>query len=784
MSSVVSEKKQSGLSRFAGFFLPYSSTKETLLAVARALAATFTGFVFCSAFLPKTTLAVQNPLPYAAICGWGGMTTPFAYLGTILGTVYFGTASVQSFLALTLAFVLRIVFSQQLRRKNPDAGVFSDTVLTKTAGAAAVSFAVSAMYLPFAGINAESALRVLSTLITIPVLTLVFSVFFASVYTSQPVRFLYEISMLSFFAALVYCSADFDFVLCSLGTVIAVFTTLCIAKYGGPLRAALFGFVLGYVALPEYFISFILLGVTAGFVFSPGVYSACGISAAVACISAIFMHSAAAFFSFIPETVVACALTTPILRFSFLPKGFPFPFSDSYPDLISADTDSFLSRELSSCFSLSKVSEGLKSIPEKVNEVTVPFSGTETLCKEITEKVCREFCENCPMSPICFDSLSGTTIAGIKAMVQSALDNKTLNCSDIPPDISVSCVRLRELSDYVSSVCKKESIPSSSQALPLTVSYPCVAEIISSLAEKTREEMVSDKTSAKILSHRFHSLGLPFTNLTVIGKKRRSVYLYGADKAKLKSCKNALLRTVSEVLGSDYMLSGTDADETAVIFSPAQVLSANAALSGCCKQGQTVSGDTSLTFSDDYGNFYAMISDGMGSGPEAAKSSALTAALMKNLLQCDIDEKLALKIAGEALIRNCDECFATVDLIKLDLITGLASVTKNYAASSYLLRNGSVYRCNAQSLPIGIESDADPTQLSFRVSEGDTVVLVSDGISPDSSDDSGLCDVLGLSEGLDAKELADRILGFAVSSKGKTDDMSALVIKIQGKKAA
>ena len=136
-------------------------------------------------------------------------------------------------------------------------------------------------------------------------------------------------------------------------------------------------------------------------------------------------------------------------------------------------------------------------------------------------------------------------------------------------------------------------------------------------------------------------------------------------------------------------------------------------------------------------------------------------------------------------MQTCDECFATVDLIKVDLVTGLASVTKNYAASSYLLRNGSVYRCNGNSLPIGIESDADPSQISFRTYDGDTVIMVSDGIVSDSSeDDSGLCDVIGLSCDISARELADRILGYAVDRKGKTDDMSALVIKIRNKRSA
>ena len=54
------------------------------------------------------------------------------------------------------------------------------------------------------------------------------------------------------------------------------------------------------------------------------------------------------------------------------------------------------------------------------------------------------------MSPVCYDSLSGNAVtSGIKEMVNSALENKNFSYNDIPSDISVLCVRLRELSDYV-----------------------------------------------------------------------------------------------------------------------------------------------------------------------------------------------------------------------------------------------------------------------------------------------------------------------------------------------
>jgi stage II sporulation protein E len=168
----------------------------------------------------------------------------------------------------------------------------------------------------------------------------------------------------------------------------------------------------------------------------------------------------------------------------------------------------------------------------------------------------------------------------------------------------------------------------------------------------------------------------------------------------------------------------------------------------------------------------------MGSGPLACKSSSLTAELIKGFMLSGIDEALAVRLTAEALPSLCDECFSTVDLMKIDLVSGLASVVKNHAAASYILRSGSVYCCDAHSMPIGITDTADQTKTQLQLKLGDTVVMVSDGVSDGDGDTVRLTDFLGLNADMNVNDLAKQIAARAKAVKGDQDDMSVLVIRL------
>lgn len=749
------------------------SRRDRLMCLALAAVFTLVAFIMCSKELPYTSLSLGIPLSDALLCACAAYT-PFVFLGNVLGTVYYGHASIERFLTLGLIFILRIISSAK-SKADSDTHIFSEKPVSKLSASAVGAMASCAMYLASNGINGESARITVATLITLPVITLVFSVYFNKSVNGRASRFLYELSMLSVFSCAVYCATGITYAFCSLGTLFAVFLILCVAKQGGAVRAVIFGFVLGYITSPTYFLAYTLLGASSAIIFSFGVFSACGISVLIACISAMLVGGASSLITFVPEAVIATAVITPVLRYGFLPSGFPYPFSlpdgDSYSDSSAA-----MLAHLSSWKGLRHVSDGLKALSENVTQVTRESEAADVNTDAALERICAGFCERCAMNPICFDSESERTRKALSELISSAAKGRT----DIPPYLSAHCIRLRELIERARAEAPTPPKINSISDEPLLLSYSSVASMLSAVAENAENELVFDRDAEKAIAKSLYSSGVPFARVSVIGKTRKRLYVYGAKRDKLKRALPELNKTLEKLFSLPYLPPAyDDAPNSPAVFSPAEKLSAEVAFSSACKSGETVNGDTALSFGDGDGNLYALIADGMGSGAQAGKSSALTAELVKGLMLSKLEEQTAMKLTGEALGTLCDECFSTVDLLKLDLVNGNATVTKSHASASYILRGGSVYCCDGASMPLGINKDTNLSKTELQLDDGDTVVMVSDGVSEGPQDSFKVSDVLGLFGTLTAKELADRILSRAIEQKGRKDDMSAMVIKIK-----
>lgn len=754
------------------------SGKERLIYPATAAFFFVMTFIFCSSTLPYTELSLGIPLADALLCA-GSVYTPFVYAANLIGTIYFGHARIERFLYLTFIFVLRIISSGRSIGNGESEHVFSEKPITKIAVSAVMAFIECGMFVAVSGISAQSARSVLATLITLPTLSLIFSVYYAKPQNGIFLRFLYEISMLFIFSSLVYCSKNLDFAFFEADVLFAVFFTLCIAKYGGFARASIFGFVMGYISSPSYFFCYVLLGACASLTFSFGVFSSCGISAAVAGVCAIIVNGYTSLLSFVPDTVLACAVSSPILRYSFLPKGFPYPGSDFlYQE--SSDAHRIAYAELSSCKELHGMSENLKALSDSITELTSQPVQNPLLNDEIMKKITKDFCDKCPLSPICLDTELNNTKSALRELIALSSGKGDFPTESIPKYLSSHCIRLRELTELVKELTQSLSLRASSKQDNLLLSYSCAADMLSSIAASTEKELVTDAASERKVRSSLHELGISFTQVAVIGNERKRIYIYGLKKSKVEKVLPELMKSLEKIFG--YGFSVPTVDDTNLkptVFTPATVLSADIAVSSSCKKGEAVSGDTAISFTDEKGNLFALISDGMGSGYEALKSSSITASLLKNLLLSGVDENLAVKMTGDALGKLCGECFSTVDLVRLNLINGRTEVTKSYAPASYVIRNGSVYCCDSSSLPIGINTDSSPFETDFLLGAGDTVIMVSDGIAEKPDDQTKLTDLLGLLCDVTPKELADRIVAHALQVRGRSDDMSAIVIRLK-----
>ena len=158
-------------------------------------------------------------------------------------------------------------------------------------------------------------------------------------------------------------------------------------------------------------------------------------------------------------------------------------------------------------------------------------------------------------------------------------------------------------------------------------------------------------------------------------------------------------------------------------------LRATAAVSCHSRQAGVPCGDSHSIRMLEGDRLLMMLSDGMGSGADAARESAQTLRLLGRFLEADVSRELALETVNELMLARSDsDMFATVDMCLIDLATGMAEFTKLAACRSLILRKGEVIAVEGGKLPLGILERVQPTVYAIRLEPGDVVVMASDGV--------------------------------------------------------
>ncbi len=207
------------------------------------------------------------------------------------------------------------------------------------------------------------------------------------------------------------------------------------------------------------------------------------------------------------------------------------------------------------------------------------------------------------------------------------------------------------------------------------------------------------------------------------------------------------------------------------------------------KENSLISGDTNLQVKLDDGKYLIALSDGMGSGEKARKTSKMAISMLEKLLSSGFDKDTSLKLINSAIhsIYNNgnEEMYATLDIEILDLYAEKLEFMKNGACPTFIKHNKDVQVLKTISLPTGILSDIDLIVYDRDIQKGDIIVICSDGILESTTEYTNkelwLKFLLEDIETEDVQKIADLILQEAIdNSYGvKKDDMTVIVAKIK-----
>lgn len=201
------------------------------------------------------------------------------------------------------------------------------------------------------------------------------------------------------------------------------------------------------------------------------------------------------------------------------------------------------------------------------------------------------------------------------------------------------------------------------------------------------------------------------------------------------------------------------------------------------KSGNDVSGDSNIQIRLDDNKYMVALSDGMGSGMEARKSSQIVTKMLKQTLSAGFEKEDSLELINSTIKLSSEEIYSTMDVAVLDLYTGIVEFIKNGSCSTYIKNKQNIDIVEANSLPLGILNDVDFTAYDKDMRDGDIFIMCSDGVidsNKEQADDKWFIKMLKEINTNNANKIADIILNEAIDNGYGVlkDDMTVIVMKV------
>ena len=205
------------------------------------------------------------------------------------------------------------------------------------------------------------------------------------------------------------------------------------------------------------------------------------------------------------------------------------------------------------------------------------------------------------------------------------------------------------------------------------------------------------------------------------------------------------------------------------------------------KDEAQISGDNFSFLELERGELLLGLSDGMGSGSAACKESEMVLDLVERFLEAGFSVETAIRMMNSAMVmKGENDLYSTVDLCKINLYNGAASLYKIGAAATFIKHDGEVECITSENLPVGARTQIDIEAREIQLDNGDFVVMVTDGVleylhvpKPEDTMREVIESIRTNNPGILAKRIMERVMLF--TGGRAQDDMTVLAACIWDK---
>lgn len=401
--------------------------------------------------------------------------------------------------------------------------------------------------------------------------------------------------------------------------------------------------------------------------------------------------------------------------------------------------------------------------------------------EKIADQTIETVCGSCEKSDVCHARGSKIPLV-IEKTVKTGVSKGKLTLADLPQELSDKCIKINDLSYEINRLTEllndkreeNERVRASKSLISMQASG--VSDTLKSLAYSFAEKIYFGRKNERTLFDATAYEGVVCKQIVREGKDYH--VLFGKEKNDY----NVVCNCISECENVKYRLFSkidTGAGVFAV-FKPAPLFDATFGLSQKTKYDSETSGDNFSLKRIDEGKFLVALCDGMGSGNKANENSLTVISLAENFFAAGIDRDVVLSITSKISSCCLGDGFSTLDCAIINLYTGECDVIKIGAAFGFIIGKEGARIIENNSLPLGILEQVEPTIKSLTLSDGDSLIIMSDGISDAFFSSTDAVDFLMRENCENPQTYADKIMNFALSltDNRARDDMSVLVVKV------
>lgn len=403
----------------------------------------------------------------------------------------------------------------------------------------------------------------------------------------------------------------------------------------------------------------------------------------------------------------------------------------------------------------------------------------------IFDRAADRSCRSCVMKTKCWHINYESTLDAMNNATKYMMERGSLKIQDMPEYFTETCIGLEGFiaavnEEFRAFIYRRQFNSRLEESRETTIrQYLDMSDILKGVAGEMSASLTFEPYAERKLQKYLKTVGIEAQSAVYQDRNGRLHAELKGDNLRAVTRDVEYLDKLSAVLGTRLCEKKVE-DVREMIFMEAEPLAAAAGIASVRKKGEAVSGDKGTYFKTDEGVLYVILSDGMGSGDEAAKESESTVNILERFLKAGLKPENALRILSSAIsVKNeLDAGYATVDLLGVNLFTGESKIFKCGAAPSYVKKGKLVKTIKGENLGLLDRDTSVPDEINLKLEPGHFAIIASDGVSAE-GDDLWLKTMISEYRGTEPKELAKKILEEAIKLYGCEDDMTVLAVYLE-----